>query len=207
MLDKRQKMIDVIRDKYGLDSPRVFSAMAAVDRKKFAPDKSKRIAYENRALGIGYGQTMSQPYTVAIMTHLLELSGNEKVLEIGTGSGYQAAVLSELSKEVYTVEIVTELAKRAKKILKSLGINNVHIKKGSGDSGWKTHAPYNAIIITAGLRKVPGALFDQLIKGGVLVAPIGKGMDKQMTKFTKSKSGGIKRKKYGVFHFVPFVSK
>jgi protein-L-isoaspartate(D-aspartate) O-methyltransferase len=151
---------------------------------------------------------MSQPYTVAFMTDLLSLKGKEKILEIGTGSGYQAAILSLLANDVYTVEIIKDLATNAKKVLKTLGFKNVHTKTGTGEVGWVEKAPYDAILITAALeKKVPEMLFDQLKINGVLVAPIGEGDDKIMTKHIKRKGGKIEKEEHGIFHFVPFVKK
>jgi len=199
-------MVEDIKVRYGLDDPRVFSAMLQASREKFIPGRYRDIAYDDGPIPIGQGQTMSQPYTVAFMTHLLNLKGKEKVLEIGTGSGYQAAILSLLAKQVYSIEIVSELAEKAKERLKKLGYKNVNIKAGSGYEGWKENAPYDAIMITAGVEnEVPKKLFDQLKIGGVLVAPVGKGYDKQMIKYTKKKQGKYKKEKYGIFHFVPFV--
>lgn len=208
-------MVDEIRDKYGLDSPRVLSAMLQVPRDAFVSRLNRTFAYRDGPVPIGHGQTMSQPYTVAFMTHLL-LSDKEqairdkvkrwRVLEIGTGSGYQAAVLSKLVGEVYTIEIVDTLARKARKILKKLRLNNVYVKSGSGEAGWKEEAPFDAIIITAGVEgKVQKALFDQLKIGGVLVAPVGRGYDKVMTKFVKKSRKKFKKSEHGIFHFVPFV--
>lgn len=216
-MDARERMVEEIKERYNLDAPEVTSAMLQVPREKFIAKKYKDIAYSDRPVSIGYGQTMSQPYTVAFMTHLLvsgriSLKGkkkdvsNWKVLEIGTGSGYQAAVLSKLVRDVYSLEIIPELAETAKKRLKKLGYKNVHIRQGSGEWGWKEKAPFDAILITAGLKKnAPQELLDQLKEGGVLVAPIGKGPDKVMTKFTKAKVSRLKKEKFGIFHFVPFV--
>jgi protein-L-isoaspartate(D-aspartate) O-methyltransferase len=214
-MNSQEEMVDEIKKRYGLKSPKVLSVMLQIPREKFAPRKYKDIAYRDGPVPIGYDQTMSQPYTVAFMTHLL-ISGKKfssakvtedwRVLEIGTGSGYQAAILSKLAKEVYTIEIVEGLAKKAKKTLKRLGYDNVHVKVGSGQWGWEEAAPYDAIIVTAGVeKKVPRKLFDQLKEGGVLVAPVGSGYNKTMTKFIKMKGGRIKKEKHGVFHFVPFV--
>lgn len=195
MKNKREQMIGEIKEKYGLDSPSVLSVMLRVPRHKFISKDKKKIAHTNFPIPIGYGQTMSQPYTVALMTHLIlgnkeQGTGNKKlkkVLEVGTGSGYQAAVLSRLFNKVYTIEIIPELAERAKKTLKTLGYKNVYVRLGSGEWGWKEHSPYDAIMVTAGVEKVPNELFDQLKMGGVLVAPVGKGNDKEMTRFTKQK--------------------
>lgn len=205
-MNSREKMIWEIKTKYGLDSPKIFSAMLQVPREEFISKKDKHFAYKDSPVSIRYGQTMSQPYTVAFMTDLLNLKGKEKVLEIGTGSGYQAAILSLLVKEVFTVEIVKDLARKANKILTKLGFKNVYTKTGTGEAGWVEEAPFDAILITAALEsKVPRTLFDQLKTNGVLVVPIGEGNDKIMTKYTKRKSGKIEKEEHGIFHFVPFV--
>ena len=198
-------MVEEIKAKYGLNSPRVYKAMLKVPREEFAPLKYSHLAYKDQPIPIGFGQTMSQPFTVAFMTHLLDLSGDEKVLEIGTGSGYQAAVLSKLAKAIYTVEIVPQLSKKAKNVLKKLKIKNVWVKQGSGEWGWKEKAPFDSVIVTAGLDEVPGELLDQLKVNRVLVAPIGKGANKEMTRLIKREGGVFEKNTYGVFHFVPFV--
>lgn len=201
--------MEEIKERYSLDVPEVVSSMLQVPREKFVAKKYKDIAYSDRPVSIGYGQTMSQPYTVAFMTNLLIAESKKpkaKVLEIGTGSGYQAAILSLLFNKVYSIEIIRQLADRAKIRLKKLGYKNVHVKKGSGEWGWEEESPFDAILITAGLDKdVPQELLDQLKVGGFMVAPIGKGPDKVMTKFTKAKGGRLKKEKFGIFHFVPFV--
>ncbi|MFV1916885.1 MAG: protein-L-isoaspartate(D-aspartate) O-methyltransferase [Patescibacteria group bacterium] len=213
-MNKREQMVEEIKKHYGLDSPGVFSAMLQVPREKFVRKRYRNIAYRDAPVPIDHGQTMSQPYTVAFMTDLL-LRGDEphnapapqgkKVLEIGTGSGYQAAVLSHLAKEVYTIEIIPELARKASTRLKNLGYKNVYVKTGSGEWGWEEHAPYNAILVTAAIEKeVPQALLGQLKDGGVLVAPIGKGPDKQMTRLIK-RGNRFKKEEHGIFSFVPFV--
>lgn len=207
-MNSREKMVWEIRTRYDLDSPKVFSAMLQVPREKFVPKNNRQMAYEDGPILIGHDQTMSQPYTVAFMTDLLNLRGEEKVLEIGTGSGYQAAVLSLLAKEVFTIEIIKDLAKRAQKKLAKLNYKNVHTKTETGEIGWPEKAPFDAILVTAALEsKIPKALFDQLKMDGVLVAPIGKGNDKMMTKYIKRKSGKIEKEKHGIFHFVPFIEK
>lgn len=218
-MDERERMVEEIKKRYNLDAPEVASAMLQVPREKFIAKKYKDIAYSDRPVSIGYSQTMSQPYTVAFMTHLLvsgrvSVRGRKKniskwrVLEVGTGSGYQAAILSHLFKKVYTIEIIRQLADRAKKRLKKLGYKNVHVRQGSGEWGWPEKAPFDAILVTAGLKKsVPQELLDQLREKGVLVAPIGSGSDKVMTKFTKAKGNRLKKEKFGIFHFVPFVRK
>lgn len=216
-MNERERMVEEIKERYNLDAPEVTSAMLQVSREKFVAKKYKDIAYSDRPVSIGYGQTMSQPYTVAFMTNLLKAKSQKlskawpfrlkaKVLEIGTGSGYQAAILSYLFKKVYSIEIIPELANKARKRLKKLGLKNVEVREGSGEWGWEEKAPFDAILITAGLDKdVPQELLDQLKVGGVMVAPIGKGPDKVMTKITKSKGSRLKKENYGIFHFVPFV--
>ncbi|RLC32708.1 protein-L-isoaspartate O-methyltransferase [Candidatus Woesebacteria bacterium] len=207
-MNSREKMIWEIKTRYDLDSPKVFSAMLQVPREEFVSKKYQHLAYEDSPVSVGCDQTMSQPYTVAFMTDLLNLKGKEKVLEIGTGSGYQAAILSLLAKEVFTIEIIEDLARRANKRLTKLGFKNVYIKTGTGEKGWPEKAPFDAIIVTAGIEsKVPQVLFEQLGDGGILIAPVGEGNDKMMTKFIKGKDGKIKKEKHGIFHFVPFVRK
>lgn len=219
-MNKRQRMADVIGLRYGLKSPRVLSVMSEVSREVFVPKIERKNAYLDGPVPIGYGQTMSQPYTVAFMTHLLltdkkshfaKAARDWRVLEVGSGSGYQAAVLSRLVGEVYTVEIIPELAKRAESTLRKFGYNNVYVHAGSGEWGWSEHAPYDAIIVTCGVEKeVPKALFDQLKIGGVLVAPVGKGYDKVMTRYKKLqglKTPKFQKEEFGIFHFVPFVRK
>ena len=224
MKDVREQMVYEIKHRYGLTNPAILSVMLQVPREEFISEKYKNLAYHDGPVPIGYGQTMSQPYTVAFMTDLLIRTKNKeqrtkgktsqyvknwRVLEIGTGSGYQAAVLSKLVKEVYTVEIVSELAKKAKKTLKHLGYKNIHVKSGSGEWGWKEKSPFDAIIITAGIQdKIPETLFEQLKVGGVLVAPMGRGYDKVMMRYKKlkdSKFPKLQEEKFGIFHFVPFV--
>lgn len=212
-MNKRQEMIKTIKDKYGLDSDRVLSAMAKVPREEFAPEEHRVRAYDDIPIPIGHEQTMSQPFTVAFMTDLLiegdrdrERVKDWKVLEIGTGSGYQGAVLAELVDEVYTVEIIEELAERAEETLKRLDYDNVHVKSASGEYGWKENSPYDAIMVTAGIEgEVPQELFDQLKEGGIMVAPVGSQFNQIMTRFKKKKDGKIESHEFGGFRFVPFV--
>jgi protein-L-isoaspartate(D-aspartate) O-methyltransferase len=199
-----ERMIAEIRRVYGLDSPLVFSAMLRVPREEFVPGSLRDRSYDDAALLIGFGQTISQPYTVAFMTDLLNLKGREKVLEIGTGSGYQAAILSLLTDKIFTIERIPELAEAAKSRFEKLGYKNIYVRTGSGEAGWKEESPFDSILVTAGMEKVPDELFDQLKFGGILVAPIGKGIDKEMMRFIKKKTG-VKEEKFGVFNFVPFV--
>lgn len=197
-------MIEEIKIRYRLNAPQVFSAMVNVPREEFVLHEYQKMAYSDAALSIGYGQTISQPYTVAFMTNLLDLTGHERVLEIGTGSGYQAAILAQLADKVFTIERIKPLAHLAQERLEKLGYTNVEVRAGRGEEGWPENAPFDVVILTAGVGNVPKTLFDQLKEGGVLVAPVGEGPDKKMTKFIKKK-GKISKKQYGIFHFVPFV--
>lgn len=191
-MNQRQRMLLLIKSKYKLNDPVVFKALQKVPREEFIPDSHKHLAYKDTALPIGYDQTISQPYTVAFMTHLLELKGNEKILEIGTGSGYQAAVLANLAKQVFSIERIKSLADKAKKITNELGYKNIHIKSGRGELGWPRHAPFDRILVTANLSdSIPPVLLDQLKENGILVAPIRNKM--------------IRLTAFGTFRFVPFV--
>ncbi len=154
-------------------SARALAAMTKVPRHRFVPPSQERNAYDNRPLPIGHGQTISQPFIVALMTDLLDLKPGDKVLEIGTGSGYQAAVLAELAREVYTIEIVEPLAQEATARLATLGYRNVYTRSGDGYQGWPERAPFDAIMVTAGALEVPPALVAQLKPGGRLVIPVG----------------------------------
>jgi protein-L-isoaspartate(D-aspartate) O-methyltransferase len=169
----REKMVETQIKARGVKDSRVLSALLKVERHRFVPEKYLDSAYSDQPLPIGEGQTISQPYIVALMTELLELKGNEKVLEIGTGSGYQAAILAELAKEVYSVEIVEPLASMAKKRLSELGYQNVIVKAGDGYLGWPEAAPFDAIIVTAAPDHIPKPLIEQLKEGGRMVVPVG----------------------------------
>lgn len=170
---QRQRMVAEQIRRRGLNEPRLLSAMQTVPRHLFVPAEYRLSAYEDGPLPIGFGQTISQPYIVALMTNLLQLRGDERVLEVGTGSGYQAAILGRLAREVHTVELLPELAERAAKLLEDLGVDNVHIHVGDGSLGWPESAPYAGILVAAAAPKVPQALLDQLSDGGRLVVPVG----------------------------------
>jgi len=157
----------------GIKDPRVLAAMAATPRHLFVPETLRGAAYDDRPLPIGDGQTISQPYIVAYMSELLELQGQEKVLEIGTGSGYQAAILAQLAREVYSIEIILALSERAKPILERLGYRNVSLNVGDGFFGWEEKAPFDAILLTAAAPKVPEPLWRQLREGGRIIMPLG----------------------------------
>jgi len=169
----REKMVETQIKARGVKDPRVISALLKVERHRFVLEDYLNSAYADQPLPIGEGQTISQPYIVALMTELLELKENEKVLEIGTGSGYQAAILAELAKEVYTIEIIESLASTAKKRLSELGYQNIRVKAGDGYLGWPEAAPFDAIIITASPDHIPKPLLDQLKEGGRMVVPVG----------------------------------
>ncbi len=169
----REKMIKRQIEARGVKDIRVLNAMRKVERHKFISSQNLDEAYNDYPLPIGHGQTISQPYIVALMTELCELDGQEKVLEIGTGSGYQAAVLSLLAKEIYTIEIIEPLGKSAAKRLKELNYNNVHVRIGDGYKGWPGQAPFDVILLTASPPEVPKTLLDQLKNDGILVAPVG----------------------------------
>jgi len=171
----RKRMVENQIIPRGISDERVITAMSKVPRHQFVSDTYRHEAYNDHPLPVGGNQTISQPYMVAIMTELLELDGDEKMLEIGTGSGYQTAVLAELAEKVYTVEIVEDLAVEAKYVLKKLGYENIEFKLGDGYSGWKENAPYDGIIVTCGPCDIPEPLTEQLGEGGRLVIPFGTG--------------------------------
>ena len=188
----------------GVKDARVLTVLAQTPRHKFVPSEMAPYAYNDRPLPIGEDQTISQPYIVALMTELMGLSGTEKVLEIGTGSGYQAAVLSPLVAEVYTIEIVKTLALRAQTILKELRMKNVHVRWGDGYKGWPDKAPFDRIIVTAAPDEVPRALIDQLRAGGKLVIPVGKYWQ-ELKVITKVSTTNIDEKSIIPVRFVPMV--
>lgn len=169
----REKMVETQIKARGIKDPRVLSAMLKVERHRFVLEEYLNAAYSDQPLPIGEGQTISQPYIVALMTELLELKGEEKVLEIGTGSGYQAAILAELAKEVYSIEIIEPLASSAEKRLRQLGYQNINVKVGDGYLGWPEVAPFDAIIVTAAPDHIPKPLLEQLKEGGRMVVPVG----------------------------------
>jgi protein-L-isoaspartate(D-aspartate) O-methyltransferase len=183
--------------------PRVLAAMRAVPRHLFMPPVSFATAYRDAPYPIGHGQTISQPTVVALMTHALKLEGGEKVLEIGTGSGYQAAVLSLLARHVYSIEIVEPLGREAETRLERLGYRNVRVRVGDGYQGWPEHAPFDRIIVTAAPPEMPRALVDQLAEGGILVAPVGD-TEQELVRWTKRK-GTLEKENLGAVRFVPMV--
>lgn len=186
-----------------ITDPRVVDAMRRVPRDRFVPADQRPWAYEDRPLPIGYRQTISQPYIVAYMTQALRLTSNDKVLEIGTGSGYQAAVLAELVAAVYSIEIVQELATRAEETLTELGYTNVHVRAGDGYAGWPEEAPFDAIIVTAAPDHIPQPLVDQLGLGGRLIIPVGQ--NRQALTILTRTADGIERESDLPVMFVPMT--
>lgn len=190
----------------GIKDKRVIEAMKKVPRDLFVPEEIRDDAYDDRALPIGYGQTISQPYIVALMTELLELKGDEKVLEIGTGSGYQAAVLAEIVREVHTIERIPELAEDARKRFDKLGYRNIKVYVKDGTEGLPEEAPFDRIIITAATPEVPEPLITQLKEGGILVAPVGERYSQYMLKAEK-KEGRLYKHYLIPVAFVPLIGK
>jgi protein-L-isoaspartate(D-aspartate) O-methyltransferase len=210
----RMAMVDEIRAMadetvgYGARpiSERVLAVMTRVPRHRFVPEGETYGAYFNHPLPIGHGQTISQPYIVALMTDLLGLEKGHRVLEIGTGSGYQTAILSELAGEVYSIEIVAPLAERAAGLLRELGYANVEVKTGDGHAGWPEHAPFDAIVVTAAPNDVPQALIAQLKPGGRMVIPVGEGwFAQELMLITKDPDGTSHRKDILPVRFVPLT--
>lgn len=206
MVEEISDMARLVGDRTGTEGidPRVLEAMDKVPRHEFVPPAQRPSAYRNRPLAIGSAQTISQPYIVALMTDLLDVKPEDKVLEIGTGSGYQAAVLGELAKDVYSVEIVEPLGRQAADVLGRLGYDNVHTWIGDGYKGWSEHAPYDAVIVTAAPDHVPPALIEQLKPGGRLVIPVGDLFQKLMV-ITKNEDGSTVSEEIVPVQFVPLT--
>lgn len=212
---QRMKMVDEIKEMAELTAdrtnrprfdPKILEIMGTIPRHQFVPDGVRAYAYENRPLPIGKGQTVSQPYIVALMTDLLEPRPEHVVLEIGTGSGYQAAVLASLVKRVYTMEIVQDLGERARDLLAGQGYDNVEVKIGDGFHGWPEHAPYDGIIVTAVAEEIPPPLLEQLKPEGRMVIPVGHRNHMQhLTLVEKSSKGEISRKEILPVAFVPLT--
>ena len=202
----RQLMVRNQIEARGVHNPDVLAAMRAVPRHLFVPLSFRSAAYDDRPLPIGYGQTISQPAIVAVMTELLEPHRDHRVLEIGTGSGYQAAVLSRLAKQVFTIEIIEALANSARTRLHSLGYRNVVVRAGDGYKGWPEAAPFDRIMLTSAPPQVPQALIDQLKQGGKLVAPVGDSPENQnLVVFDKDAAGRTKQRSVIPVQFVPMV--
>jgi protein-L-isoaspartate(D-aspartate) O-methyltransferase len=202
---QRQQMVQLQLKTRGINDARVLAAMAKVPREEFVAPESRTASYEDGPLPIGYGQTISQPYIVAFMTEQLRPKPNDRVLEVGTGSGYQAAILAELVSEVYSIEIVEPLAKNAEATLQRLGYKNVHLKIGDGYKGWPEEGPFDAIIVTCAPDKVPQPLVDQLKDDGRMVIPVGDRFAQQLYLLEK-KNGQLKQSATLPVRFVPMTS-
>ena len=201
---ERQALVDELKAE-GITNSDVLKAMLKVPRHEFVPLSHRHYSYQNRPLPIGHDQTISQPFIVGYMTQAASIAPGEKVLEIGTGSGYQAAVLAELASQVYTIEIIPELAEGAKSVLHKLGYRNVHVKTGNGYEGWPEHAPFDAIVVTAAPDEVPKKLVDQLAVRGKMVIPVGTTFQ-EMVIITRDNSGVIEHRTIPV-RFVPMTGK
>jgi len=191
----------------GISNPRVLEAMGKVPRHELVPPDLQDAAYEDRPLPIGQGQTISQPYIVALMTELAEPEPGEKALDVGTGSGYQAAVLAELVDHVYSIEIHEELADKARQNLERLGYNNVTVRHGDGYAGWPEQAPFDVIIVAAAPEEVPQPLVEQLAVGGRLVLPVGDGFSQNLVVISKQEDGTLTRRDVVPVAFVPMTGK
>jgi protein-L-isoaspartate(D-aspartate) O-methyltransferase len=199
-------MVDVHLAGRDIRDERVLAAFRSVPRPEFVPPESAHLAYADMPLPIGDGQTISQPYIVALTVSALGLRGGERVLEIGTGSGYAAAILGKLAKEVFTVERLDALAEPSRERLARLGFENVQVRCGDGTLGWPEHAPYDAIAVAAGGPEVPRALLDQLAPGGRLVIPVGPEANAQeLVRITREEGGRFRRESLGEVRFVPLI--
>lgn len=203
---RRERMVNDQLVKRGIKSERVLDVMRKVERHRFVPLEIISQAYNDYALPIGEGQTISQPYIVAFMTETLNLEPTDRVLEIGTGSGYQAAVLGELCNEVYTIEIIESLGISAKELLRTLGYKNVHVKIGDGYEGWPEMAPFDAIIVTCSPSHIPQPLQDQLKEGGCMIIPVGESNVQELVLLTKQ-DGKLKKQNRLPVLFVPMKDK
>lgn len=201
----RERMVETQIIARDVRNVSVLQAMRRVPRHLFVPDDLRLFAYEDRPLSIGRGQTISQPYIVAYMTEALQLSPAHAVLEIGTGSGYQSAILADIVKQVYSIEIVPDLAEGARRALAQAGVRNVELRTGNGYLGWPEHAPFDRIIVTAAPAEIPRALVDQLAIGGIMVVPVGTSRQ-EIVVVTKTPDGATEQRTIEV-RFVPMVSK
>lgn len=205
---QRERMVKEQIVNRGITDKGVLTAMEKTPRHLFIPEENRAYSYQDRPVPIGYGQTISQPYIVAFMTELLHLEKDDTVLEVGTGSGYQAAILSELVKQVYTIEIIEDLGKEASERLKAMSHPNVEVRIGDGYKGWPEHAPFDAIMVTAAAEHVPQPLIDQLKPGGRMVIPVGGVYEVQdLMLITKDASSNIVKKSIFPVRFVPLLRK
>ncbi len=203
--ERRRRMVDHIRRAYDFDDEAVLAAMMCVPRHEFTAGHSAMMSYADTPLPIGHNQTISQPYIVALMTSVLELEPNKKVLEIGTGSGYQAAVLAELTPHVYTIEIVEQLGRRAAKTFADLGYLTIKARIGDGYKGWPEAQPFDAIIVTCAPERIPEPLIEQLKVGGRMIIPVGRFGVQELVLVTKNQDGSISRKNVLPVRFVPMT--
>ena len=201
----RNQMVEKQLKTRGIYDSDILDAFLKVDRHKFVPTQNQQWAYADSPLSIGEGQTISQPYIVAFMTQALNLREGDKVLEIGTGSGYQAAILAELGAETYSIEIIESLAIQAKQVLDKMGYKNFHLKTGDGYLGWAEHAPYDAIIVTCAPSEIPLALQQQLAENGRMIIPVGAQGTVQKLVLLKKKNGKIKKSSILPVRFVPMI--
>ncbi len=205
--EQRKRMVKYQVQQRGISDERVLQAMREVPRHLFLNERYRRLAYSDHPLPIEAEQTISQPYIVALMTETAEIEKGDKVLEIGTGSGYQAAVLAHLTDQVYTIEIIKELAEKAEHRLRELGYDQVQVKWGDGNKGWEEHAPYDEVIVTCASEKVPQTLFKQLKEGGRMVIPLGNPSSFQILTLVQKKQGEMVKKEILGVRFVPMTDK
>jgi protein-L-isoaspartate(D-aspartate) O-methyltransferase len=203
LLFERTRMIENQMLRRGLRDPRVLASIMTVPRHLFVPVSRRASAYEDCPLPIGFGQTISQPYIVALMTSSLELQGEERVLEVGTGSGYQAAILAQLAREVHTIECLPELSARARRVALRLHLHNIAFHTGDGSQGWAEAAPYDAIMVTAAAPALPAPLVGQLVEGGRLVIPLSDSHGYQLLKLLRTEGGQISERVLSSVAFVP----
>lgn len=204
--ERRARMVHEQLERRGIRDQRVLAAFARVPRERFVDPAQQEDAYHDRPLPIGQGQTISQPYIVALTVEALQLSGNERALDVGTGSGYAAAILAELCREVYSVERLPELASQAEECLHQLGYKNVQVRAGDGTLGWPEHAPYDAIAVAAAGPRPPPALLEQLALGGRLVLPVGRENGaQQLVRITRSAERRYQEEDLGEVRFVPLI--
>lgn len=204
LADKRERMVKEQLMPRGIHEERVLAAMMKVPREEFVPEHLRAASYADQPLPIGYNQTISQPFIVAFMTEQLRPQPHDRVLEIGTGSGYQAAILAQLVADVYSIEIIEPLARTAETTLQRLGYKNVHVKVGDGYKGWPEHAPFDAVIVTCAPDHVPQALVDQLKEGGRMIIPVGGPGDQELYLLEKEK-GALRRRAVSPVRFVPMT--
>jgi len=202
--EQRRNMVETQLKARGIKDEKVLKAMEKVQRHLFVPENMRSYAYNDEPLPIGEGQTISQPYIVAYMTEVVKLNKNKKVLEIGSGSGYHTAILAEIAKEVFTIEIITSLFQRAKEVLDGLGYKNIHFKQGDGSLGWTKHAPYDAIVVTAAPHRLPEVLKDQLENHGRMIIPVGETFQDLILVVRKNNT--FKIEKLLPVRFVPLIS-